>query len=366
MVKRATLAVAGARKTQGIVEHCVRLPRERRILVLTYTHKNQCELEERFARYAGDHLHIEVLGWFTFLLRHFAKPFFPCMFPSERILGFNFDGMPARMATGKARFIDKSGAAYRSELGRLAFELIAASHGVLMRRIEGIYDEILIDEVQDLSAYDWDIVDALLGSAVDLWVVGDIRQAVLSTNARSAKNRKYAYADAIHWFRSREKQGRLALEQSAVTWRCHPKVAAFSDTIFDPSWAFPSTVSKNEDTTDHDGVFLVRKEDVHAYVALYGPQSLRHSAASAKALPLEFLNFKVSKGATYLRVLIAPTAAITNFVRNGVVLEAVAASSFYVAVTRAQQSVAIILDDPGSSRLPYWTPPAGSGQDVVR
>jgi len=365
MVKRATLAVAGARKTQGIVEHCARLPCERRILALTYTHKNQCELEERLARYAGDHLHVEVLGWFTFLLRHFAKPFLPFMFPGERVLGFNFDGMPARMATGKARFIDKSGAVYRSELGRLAFELIAKSRGALIRRLEGIYDEILIDEVQDLSAYDWNIVDALLGSTVDLWLVGDIRQAVLSTNTRSTKNRKYAYADAIHWFRSREKQGLLALEQNAETWRCHPKVAAFSDMIFDPSWGFPSTVSKNQHTTDHDGIFLVRKEHVHDYIARYRPQSLRYSAASAKVLPLEFLNFKVSKGATYPRVLIAPTAAITNFVRKGIRLEPLAASIFYVAVTRAQQSVAIVLDDPGNSCLPYWTPPAEPGQDAV-
>jgi hypothetical protein len=59
--------------------------------------------------------------------------------------------------------------------------------------------------------------------------------------------------------------------------------------------------------------------------------------------------------------LIAPTAAITDFVRNGAGLEA-AASSFYVAVTRAQQSVAIVLDDPGTSRLPYWIPPADPGQ----
>jgi len=41
--------------------------------------------------------------------------------------------------------------------------------------------------------------------------------------------------------------------------------------------------------------------------------------------------------------------AITNFIWHGVGVEAVAASSFYVAVTRAQQSVAIVLDDPGNS-----------------
>ena len=260
------------------------------------------------------------------------------------------------MAKGKARFIDRDGAVYRSELGRLAFELIAESQGALISRLEGIYDEILIDEVQDLSAYDWEIIDALLGSALDLWMVGDIRQAVLATNTRSSKNKKYAYAEAINWFRSREKKGLLTLEESAVTWRCHPKIAAFSDTIFDPSWAFPNTASKNDRTTVHDGVFLVRKEHVHAYVAHYQPQSLRHSITSAKDLPLDFMNFKVSKGATFHRVLIAPTSTITKFVRGGVGMDAIAASSFYVAITRAEQSVAIILDDPGKSSLPYWTP----------
>ena len=121
MAKRGTLAVAGSRKTQGIVEHCAGLPTARRVLALTYTQKNQQELQDRLARHAGDHLNIEVLGWFTFLLRHFAKPFLPFMFPGEKVQGFNFEGMPYRMSKGKARFLDKGGAVYRSELGRLAF-----------------------------------------------------------------------------------------------------------------------------------------------------------------------------------------------------------------------------------------------------
>jgi hypothetical protein len=361
MAKRVTLAVAGSRKTQGIVEHCAGLPLARRVLALTYTQKNQQELLDRLARYAGDHLNIQVLGWFTFLLRHFAKPFLPFMFPGERVRGFNFEGMPFRMAKGKARFLDKGGAVYRAELGRLAFELITASKGALIRRLEGIYDEILIDEVQDLSAYDWDILDALLGSSTEMWMVGDTRQAVLATNGRSSKNKKYAYADAINWFRSREKRGLVEISESAVTWRCHPQIAAFSDLIFDPSWAFPVTVSKNEAVTGHDGVFLIRGEHVPAYVSAYRPQGLRHSAASAKSLDLDFMNFKVAKGATFARVLIAPTSPISDFIRSGVSMEPLAASSFYIAVTRAEQSVAIVLDDPGSSNLQYWSPPGNAG-----
>jgi len=358
MAKRVTLAVAGSRKTQSIVEHCSTMPMDRRVVVLTYTQKNQQELEERLARFAGDHLNVEVLGWFTFLLRHFAKPFLPFKFAGARVLGFNFDGRPYQMAKGKARFLDMGGAAYRSELGRLAFELIGDSRGSLMRRLEGIYDEILIDEVQDLSAYDWDIVDALLTSKLNIWMVGDIRQSVLATNARSTKNKQYAYADAINWFRIRERRGLVAIEESSVTWRCHSRIAAFSDLIFDSSWAFPRTTSKNETSTGHDGVFLVRAENVDAYVAAFKPQSLRHSAASATTLQLNFMNFRVAKGATFQRVLIAPTSNIAEFVRRGTRMEPLAASSFYVAVTRAEQSVAIVLDEPGASTLPYWTPPA--------
>lgn len=356
MVKRATLAVAGSRKTQGIVEHCAALPRDRRVLALTYTQTNQTELRSRLAQQAGDHLGIEVLGWYTFLLRHFASPFLPFKFPGERVRGFNFEGMPYRMAVGKNRFLDKDGAVYRSELGRLAYELVGASRGALIKRLEGIYDEILVDEAQDLSAYDWEIMDALLHSKLGVWMVGDIRQSVLATNSRSQKNRKYAYSEAIKWFREHEKAGVLRIEESVLTWRCHPAIAAFSDTIFDQSWGFPKTVSKNTRVTDHDGVFLVRTEHVDSYFRRFRPQCLRHAVTSGKSLKLDSLNFKLSKGSTFERVLIVPTLSISRFVQSGAVLEPNPASSFYVAVTRAEQSVAVILDKPGNSQLPYWRP----------
>lgn len=356
MANYLTLAVAGSRKTQGIVEHCASLSHERRALVLTYTQTNQAELRGRLSQYAGDHLGVEVLGWFTFLLRHFARPFLPFKFPSERVRGFNFEGRPHMMANGIRRFIDSNGAVYSCELGRLAHELVAASRGALVRRLECIYDEILIDEVQDLSAHDWEIVDVLLDSSLDVRMVGDIRQSVLATNSRSKKNKRYAYAEAINWFREREARGVLEVTESVTTWRCHPKIAAFSDTIFDRSWSFPATESKNETVTGHDGVFLVLSEHTDEYIAKFQPQCLRNTANSGKAFDLDYLNFKLAKGATRERVLIVPTDGITKFVRAGTCLDPVPAASFYVAVTRAAQSVAIVIDDPGKSTLPYWQP----------
>jgi DNA helicase II / ATP-dependent DNA helicase PcrA len=354
MVNRLTLAVAGSRKTQSIVEHCASVPPERRVLVLTYTQANQEELNSRLNQYAGDHHHVEMMGWFTFLLRHFARPFFPFKFARKRVLGFNFEGRPHRMATGIGRFLDSNGAVYACELGRLAYELVAESHGALLRRLECIYDEILIDEVQDLSGYDWGIIDVLLRSSIDIHMVGDIRQSVLATNPRTSKNAKYSYAGAIKWARERQATGLLEISESVITWRCHSLIAKFSDSIFEPSWQFPETQSNNETVTGHDGVFLVSSKDVADYVRIFQPQCLRHSVSSGKAFDLDYLNFKVSKGMTYERVLIVPTAPIAKFISSGTYLEANAACSFYVAVTRAKQSVAIVLDKVGKSSLPFW------------
>ncbi len=356
MANYLTLAVAGSRKTQGIVEHCASLPHTRRALVVTYTQTNQAELRARLSTHAGNHPGIQVMGWFTFLLRDFARPFLPFKFHGQRIEGFNFDGRPYRMAKGLRRFLDSKGAAYACELGRLAHELVEASNGALIHRLECIYDEILIDEVQDLSSHDWEIIDVLLASSIDIRMVGDIRQSVLSTNPRSSKNKKYAYAEAMGWFREQEGQGNLNIIENNTTWRCHPNIATFSDTIFDSSWSFPKTESLNDTDTGHDGVFLLRDEDISDYLARFSPQCLRSTANSGKAFDLDYLNFGLAKGMAYKRVLIVPTAGITEFVQSSKPLAPKPAANFYVAVTRAEQSVAIVMPEPGASAIPYWKP----------
>jgi hypothetical protein len=245
---------------------------------------------------------------------------------------------------------------YSCELGRLAYELIEASGGALLRRLECIYDEILIDEVQDLSSYDWEVVDELLITTLDVHMVGDIRQAVLATNPRSAKNKKYAYVESIKWFRAREARGMLTITEKSATWRCRPEIAAFADTIFDSTWGLPPTESYNTRSSGHDGVFLVRPEHLSAYVAKYMPRCLRSSANSGKSFNLDYVNFKVAKGTECERVLIVPTDGIEKFIQAATPLGPIPAAAFYVAATRASQSVAIVIERPGISSLPIWDP----------
>lgn len=355
MPNHLTLAVAGGRKTQGLIEHCQSLSAERRVAIITFTQNNQQEIRHRLAAQAGDRHNLEVLGWYRFLLRHFAKPFLRFKFPKLRVKGFDYEGHPFRMAQGKDRFMNRNHEIYGCELGRLSAELMETTP-TLLRRLECLYDEILIDEVQDLSGYDWEILHALLESHIEVRMVGDVRQAVLSTNPRGQKNKQYGYAGALKWFRECEASGILDITYKTKTYRCRTEIAAFSDSIFHSSWGFPVTTSENPVVTGHDGVFLIHSQHVNEYVERFQPTCLRHSANSAKQLSLNFLNFKASKGSTCERVLIAPTKKIEGFLKKNVHLEATSAAAFYVAATRAKQSLAIILDSPGGSELPIWVP----------
>ena len=106
----------------------------------------------------------------------------------------------------------------------------------------------------------------------------------------------------------------------------------------------------------HDGVFLIRHEHLDEYIAQFCPQCLRYSANSGKAFDLDYLNFGLAKGMAYERVLIVPTDGIRQFIQSGKHLKPKPAASFYVAVTRAAQSVAIAIQEPGACALPIWEP----------
>jgi superfamily I DNA/RNA helicase len=158
-----------------------------------------------------------------------------------------------------------------------------------------------------------------------------------------------------NWFRSQETAGSLAISHRSETWRCRPEIAAFADSLFEGRWAFPRTVSLNATATGHDGVFLVRTDDVESYIERFAPQSLRWSANSWKSHDhLTFMNFGAAKGLTRERVLIFPTDKMQKLLQRGTALQDLAAAKLYVGVTRAEQSVAFVLDEAGATQHPYW------------
>lgn len=353
-----TLAVAGSRKTQGIVDACAAADRDERILILTYTAANQVELKARIARFAGDHQRVEVAGWFAFLLVNFVRPFLPFVYFGSRLRGFDFHSPPQTYTTveSRERYFNDHSEARRVHLPQLATRVEEAADGAGIRRLGRVYDRIFIDEVQDLCGYDLEVLKILMRSEIELEMVGDIRQAILATNEREKKNKQYMYMHIWNWFRGEEQAGRILITQRTETWRCAPAIASLADSLFSEEWGFEPTTSRNSRTTDHDVIVLVRPEHAAQYVEAFSPLALRNSAASGKDLDLVFVNFGEAKGLGRERVLICPTGAIEALIQRGKALEAQQAAKFYVAITRAEQSVAIILEHGGESAFEYWEP----------
>lgn len=349
------LAVAGGRKTQGIVDRCTTSDGER-ILVVTYTLANQKELRNRLAGKGPLAARVEVQGWFSFLMNHWVRPYLPCVFAGRRLRGLNFDGDPGRYATGAGRFLDGEDRAYKLHLAQLACQTAEASGGAVCNRLERIYDRIYVDEVQDLNGWDLEVLLAMAGSEIQLSMVGDVRQALLLTNPRDQKNSRYKGVRIKEWFGLLESKGVLEVTHSSTTWRCNQAIADFADSIFGDDWEFEKTASKNGDSTGHDGVFVVHPDNLDTYMAAFEPSCLRHSAASARNLDLPFETFGMAKGMSVDRVLIAPTAPMTEFLKKGSPLGDQAACALYVAVTRARYSVAFVTEHADKIKLDEWNP----------
>ena len=352
-MNRLTLAVAGGRKTQGVVDRCVAATC--RALVLTFTVANQKELQGRLSA-RGLGVSVDVQGWFSFLLGHWVRPYLPMVFPGRRLKGLNFDGDPGQYAKGEQRFLDDEDRAYRRHLAHLAVLTNEASGSAVLDRLCRLYDEIYIDEVQDLNGYDLEVLELLLNSRVRMHLVGDVRQALMATNEKDPKNKQYKGIKIKEWFDLQEARGLLTIDQAATTWRSNQVIADFADSIFDAGWGFERTTSMNKEVTGHDGLLAVRTQDAASYFAAFRPLCLRHSVTSARDLDLPFTTFGKSKGLDRGRVLVAPTKAMVDFLSRGKKLEPNAACSLYVAVTRARFSVAFVSDRAGDLGLPLWSP----------
>ncbi|WP_152607162.1 UvrD-helicase domain-containing protein [Clavibacter michiganensis] len=353
------VAVAGSRKTQSIVDACASGVAKRR-LVISFTTNAQADVAARLREACSPADVPVVLGWFTFLLQDWVRPFVPNKYPGRRLKGFNYEGLPRTnsrnvvVASGEERYFDSDSRAYGRFLSKLAFDVSGASAGQVIYRLEQMYDEIYIDEVQDLTGYDLDILELLLRSAIRINMVGDLRQSLFSTNYSDPRNRKYKGLGMLAWFKEMEVQRLLELKNEVTTWRSNQAIATFSDNIFDSSYGFLPTESHQTEVSGHDGLFVVAPEGVSDYLATYAPNILRASKATPIPLGLNATNFGSSKGVTHDRVLIYPTGTIAKFLTSGVPLAEKAAFGLYVAVTRAKYSVAFVHPKPTATGLVEW------------
>ncbi|MEM8572612.1 MAG: hypothetical protein AAGG56_17140 [Pseudomonadota bacterium] len=340
---RVVLAAAGSGKTTAAVKLACENP-EKRTALITYTLNGRNELEARaYREFGAIPPQVNISTWYTFVLAHFVRPYQNHLH-ERRVDTINFERAPASRRRFRksqvARYYFSSAARIWSDRATdFACSLIDETGGLPVSRIQGIFDRVIVDEAQDLAGWDLELIEHLLKSAVEVVLMGDHRQATFSTND-NPKNRQFSGEKIIDKFAAWERHGLVQTAHQSHSHRCVQGICDFADQFFPDC---EPTTSQNQAFTGHDGVYLIRQADVKRYVETFAPQTLQWSKTGGARVGSP-LNFGDSKGMTFERVLIYPHAKFREFLGSGrMELGGQSKTKTYVAMTRARQSVAIVV-----------------------
>lgn len=205
--RSATIACAGSGKTHRLVEGALAAAESgERVLITTFTIENRNEIARRVSAEVGAiPPNVDIDTWYRFVINELIRPYQLSLLGEIGIVGsLNFDGKPFKYAkkTERRFFLDSHGDVYRDRVAALAVECNRASEGAVLDRLASIYAGIYIDEMQDLAGHDFDLLDLLLTTPVDLYLVGDPRQALYFTDD-SLKNKKYKGPGFVKWLEER-------------------------------------------------------------------------------------------------------------------------------------------------------------------
>lgn len=353
------LAAAGAGKTERIVKEALAVP-GRRVLITTYTNRNAQEITDRLIKECGVvPCHIQVETWFCFLLRDAIKPYQSAITTAFRTRAINFETERSRYvpkASIDKYYFDGASNLYKDAVADLACAINNQTDGKTIRRLEQLFNIILIDEMQDLVGYDLDFIDMMIDSQLDLIMVGDPRQSTYASND-SRKNKQYRGFGLYDWVEQRRKKGTLAVEHMNWSRRCNHSICRFSDALFPDQ---PPTEARNFTITSHDGIFLVTQECLQEYTVTFKPMVLRWNRTAIVAVYLRagVSNIGDAKGCTFDHVLIYPTKPMLKYLRTADPRDAGEKERFYVAATRAKHSVAFVIPDAqlNSAIAILWQP----------
>lgn len=350
---KVIMAAAGSGKTHDLIATALNHP-DGRVLIVTYTDQNLSEIHDRIVADVGClPNNMELLSWYTFLVRHCIRPYQFPLYPDVRIERPFFPSNPDQAtAIRNRRYVsrNKIQAYYivgnNKIVGEFASDFAVrcneANDGAVIQRLARIYDLILIDEVQDLAGYDLDLLELLFASNIEVEVVGDCRQVTYKTNNISNRHSGYRDERIINFFELLEQNEVCEITFKTTSRRCVQGICDFADRLYPD---LPGTTSENNFETGHDGVFIVRPSDVSDYFQTYEPQVLRWDRRTPTC-STGAVNFGEAKGCTFDRTLLYVTGPIRNYIRNTTELPSVSRAKFYVALTRAKSSTAIVYDGP--------------------
>lgn len=353
---KVIIACAGSGKTTRLVSEAL-ASRDRRIAIVTYTNNNMREISKRFGEMnSGVPKHVDVMTWFGFLLRECARPYQRVKYHKNRIESLLFVNQQSARGiaeTDTARYyFANDELIYSDKIAKFVIECEKKSSNAVTKRLEEMYTDIFIDEFQDLAGWDIDVIERLLQSGIRVTLVGDPRQHIYTTNP-SSKNKQYLGIKVVELLEKWKRHGLCVLEPMSGSFRCNKAICDFSNALWP---GMDAMTSLQNETTDHDGVFLVGENVVTDYIRRFQPKILRNNKR-ANTYGFEAMNFGAAKGLQFKRVLIIPTEPIRKYLQSGELSHVEnSRDKLHVAITRARHSVAFVFDGHSPCLLSRWLP----------
>lgn len=343
MNKTLVIAAAGSGKTWGLCNHAIKNLTDKKILLITYTNQGKRALEEELKKQNKGVLHskIRIMTWYTFLLLECIKPYQSYIVKYNSIRTISFDESYGQVnyypAGNYRRYITNENNIRSNQASELAYYLNDTSNGKVISRLEEVYSYIYIDEVQDLSGWDLDLVRILLSSNLGVYLVGDPKQSTYKTNT-STKNKNKSGRKLLEFFVDLIDDNKLILKTSNQTNRFNKDIAKFVNLI-DPLEPFVQSEMLCSD--EYDGVFIIDRKNINHYLKLFNPQCLRYDRRTVVE-SANVMNYGVVKGRTFDRVVIYPNGKFKDFILKNTKLES--PEKYYIAATRARKSVVFVID----------------------
>ena len=357
MSNKLIIAAAGSGKTTHLVEEALKIT-EGKVLITTYTEANEQEIAKKFYKLNGYiPENVTIQTWFSFLIQHGVKPYQSVIYDGKvnglllvnqksGLRGYNRAKKPMYFGENDTinYYFSKSQLIYSDKLAKFVVKANELTGGMVIKRIGKIYSYIFVDEIQDMAGYDLEIIKCLFSLNSDVLLVGDPRQVTYHTHDE-AKYKKYIDGNIKEFIEQECSEFSVDIDETTLnkTYRNNKPICKFANSIYSN---FKPCEYVEHKPTGHDGVFFVSPSDVDAYLSTYQPMQLRDTRRTSVNSTYPVINLGESKGLTFQRVLIYPTSKMLDWILDHKKeMKPQSKSKFYVGITRAEHSVAIVFDN---------------------
>lgn len=372
-MNKLLIAAAGAGKTTYLINQALSITDN--VLITTFTIENTESIKQKIIKKIGcipPHIHIQT--WFSFLFQHGVKPFQGSVkeeLYTKSIRGVNFSKQQSGIKYQHPRgfpilynekteffqhYFDGNSRIYSDKLSKFVVRANEITNGKVIERLTQVFPNIFIDEIQDLSGYDLNILDLLFRSPANVLLVGDPRQTTYLTHWEK-KNSKYHYGKIDLFITEKcRKVDRITIDTTTLNYshRNNSIICKFSSLLYNnytPTQA--CTCLDCHHSRKHEGIYAILDTDVQYYFEFYKPIILRYSKSTKTISSNNIYTFGSAKGKEFNDVLIYPTQAMEQWLVdfNDSPLESTTKAKFYVAITRARYSVAFVVSPHIYSQL---------------